>query len=182
MSPASQNARGSQRKKKGGRRPRRSVRSRSSHPRSSQRSSQKKKQHRLLPPPPLLPLSQITEANPVGKRGNLFAQHLDSAAQQDAQQPSSAASAQRGRYGVRFFTTFQQARSSKNELAESAEGYDQLNVVIVEEGDMQDAELLGVHPHIRLFAGQAWHLIHQRRQQEGWYQDGSGGVLENSAG
>ena len=153
---------------------------------SKRSSSPKKKKPRgdsssqspiLAPPPPLLPLSQIHEANPVGKRGNLLAKKLNPPPKTT---PSNSSAPPNLRYGVLFFSTFQQAHRDTQKLAETAPQYDQLNVVIAEEGDMQDATLLQTHPHIRVFAGSAWHLIHQRRAEEGWYEDHKMPVLENA--
>ncbi|MBP6218297.1 MAG: hypothetical protein KA436_06905 [Oligoflexales bacterium] len=67
------------------------------------------------------------------------------------------------------FDTFQQAKQAIPELIANCENCDQLNVVIREEGNMDDPELLGSHPKVKVYAGAAWTLIHERRQTDGWY-------------
>jgi hypothetical protein len=70
------------------------------------------------------------------------------------------------RYGILFFDTFQQAKADPAKLQDAAREFDQLNIVIKAEGDMNDPEL---RQYGMLYAGAAWHLIHTRRQDEGWY-------------
>lgn len=66
-----------------------------------------------------------------------------------------------------FFETFDEARSATQQLAELKSQCDQLNIVIRQEGDMNDQALLA---YGKVFAGAAWTLIHERRRDEGWYQ------------
>ena len=74
-------------------------------------------------------------------------------------------------YGVIFYDSFPLAKADGANIVKLAEGVDQLNVVIAAEGNMDDAELLGLSPKVKVFAGAAWHTIHQRRFAEGWYQE-----------
>jgi hypothetical protein len=41
--------------------------------------------------------------------------------------------------------------------------------VIRAEGNMDDPKLLGIDNKVKVFAGAAWTTIHERRQEEGWY-------------
>ncbi len=70
------------------------------------------------------------------------------------------------RYAVEFFGTFAEARSKSEELATKKQEVDQLNVVILEDGNMDDPDL---SRYGKIFAGAAWTLIHQRRVEDGWY-------------
>lgn len=70
------------------------------------------------------------------------------------------------RYGVVFFDNHAQAREDAARLQQMKTEVDQLNIVIKAEGNMDDPELLNFG---KIFAGEAWHLIHKRRVDEGWY-------------
>ena len=72
-------------------------------------------------------------------------------------------------YRVLFFKTFQEARQAKDTIAAECQNTNQLNVVIKEEGNMDDPSLLGIDPKVKVFAGDAWTLIHERRLKDGWY-------------
>lgn len=71
------------------------------------------------------------------------------------------------RIGVVILETFEVAREQLGVLAERAREYDQLNIVIRAEGNMDDPELSAVG---RVYAGTAWATIHERRIKEGWYE------------
>ena len=73
------------------------------------------------------------------------------------------------KYQALFFDTFQQAYDQQQKIVEACNHCDQLNVVIQAEGNMDDPKLLSLHPHIKVYAGKAWALIHRRRQEENWY-------------
>ena len=73
-------------------------------------------------------------------------------------------------YGVRFFDSFDQARSASQEILNISKHHDQVNIVIREEGDMDDPQLLGIHGSVKVYAGTAWTSIHERRCREGWYK------------
>ncbi len=73
------------------------------------------------------------------------------------------------KYGVLFFETFKLAHEQKILILENCKDVDQLNVVIKAEGDMDDREILNIHPKVKLFAGAAWALLHERRVEDGWY-------------
>lgn len=75
------------------------------------------------------------------------------------------------RYKVIIYDTFGVARNDKATILRIAQECDQLNLVIREEGNMEDPDLLGIHPKVKVFAGAAWALIHERRLAEGWFDD-----------
>lgn len=72
------------------------------------------------------------------------------------------------RYGVIFYDTFALAKADLETLAAKKAEFDQLNIVIRAEGDMDDPDLT---PYGKVFAGAAWALIHDRRVADGWYND-----------
>lgn len=71
-------------------------------------------------------------------------------------------------YGVAFYETLTAAREDIDALKLKARSVDRLNIVVKAEADMDDTELNRVG---KLFAGKAWHTIHERRVYEGWYID-----------
>jgi len=72
------------------------------------------------------------------------------------------------RYGVAIYDTLAAAKADKETIAAKAKEVDQFNLVIRAEGNMDDPELLALGP-VKIFAGAAWTLIHERRTQDGWY-------------
>ncbi|WP_141734973.1 hypothetical protein [Oligoflexus tunisiensis] len=72
------------------------------------------------------------------------------------------------RYGVVFYDNHAQAREDAANLQEKAKAVDQLNIVIRAEGNMDDPELVKFG---KVFAGEAWHLIHRRRVEDKWYDE-----------
>lgn len=70
---------------------------------------------------------------------------------------------------VIFFDSFAAAKRDKERIRTVCQDCEQMNVVVREEGNMDDEELLAVDPKVKVFAGEAWHLIHTRRQEDGWY-------------
>jgi len=74
------------------------------------------------------------------------------------------------RYGLVSYETFQAARADIATLQAKAREVDQLNIVIHAEGNMDDAELNAIG-NVKVFAGNAWTIIHERRNQEGWYDE-----------
>lgn len=72
------------------------------------------------------------------------------------------------RYGVVFYDTLNGAKEDQPRLLDKAKEVDQLNIVIRAEAPMDDAELL---QYGKLYAGAAWALIHDRRVEEGWYNE-----------
>ncbi|SMF40708.1 hypothetical protein [Pseudobacteriovorax antillogorgiicola] len=72
------------------------------------------------------------------------------------------------RYGVVFYDSFNAAKEDRENLLEKAREVDQLNIVVRAEGPMDDPELL---QYGKLYAGAAWALIHDRRVEEGWYNE-----------
>ncbi|MCX6130727.1 MAG: hypothetical protein NTX25_16920 [Proteobacteria bacterium] len=72
------------------------------------------------------------------------------------------------RYAVIFYETHAQAREDAANLEQKKAAVDQVNIVIRAEGSMEDPELL---KYGKVYAGEAWHLIHTRRVDEGWYNE-----------
>ncbi len=72
------------------------------------------------------------------------------------------------RYGVLFYETHILAKEAVAEIAAVSAQFDQLNIVIKTEGSMDDPELTA---HGRVYAGEAWSLIHKRRADDGWYNE-----------
>lgn len=74
------------------------------------------------------------------------------------------------RYAVAIFDTHQAAKADRAALVEQAATVDQLNIVIRAEGPMDDPELTSIG-NVKVFAGTAWALIHDRRVADGWYNE-----------
>ena len=72
------------------------------------------------------------------------------------------------RYGVVFYDTIEAAKEDGTVLLDKAREVDQLNIVIRAESPMDDSQLL---QYGKLFAGEAWTLIHERRVEDGWYNE-----------
>lgn len=72
------------------------------------------------------------------------------------------------RYGVVFFQTLEEAKSQADKILDKAKEVDQLNIVIRSEANMDDPELC---QYGKVFAGEAWALIHDRRVADGWYNE-----------
>jgi hypothetical protein len=70
------------------------------------------------------------------------------------------------KYQVLVYDTFAEAKSDVERLRSTAAGCDQLNIVVRQEGNMDDPELMAFG---KVFAGAAWALIHDRRIADGWY-------------
>ena len=70
------------------------------------------------------------------------------------------------RYAVIFFDNLAQAKENLEAIEQKSKACDQLNIVLKAEGPMDDEQLLQFG---KLFAGEAWTLIHTRRVEEGWY-------------
>lgn len=72
------------------------------------------------------------------------------------------------KYGVIVFDTLAQAHQDQDQIRSKADEVDQLNVVIRAEANMDDPVLVKI-PKVKVFAGTAWALIHDRRIADGWY-------------
>jgi len=72
------------------------------------------------------------------------------------------------RYAVAIFDTVQAAKADLENLMAKAAEVDQLNIVIRAESNMDDPDLSTL-PKVKVFAGAAWTLIHERRISDGWY-------------
>lgn len=72
------------------------------------------------------------------------------------------------KYGLIFYDTLQAAKNDIATLKELSSQYDQLNIVIRAEVTVETPELL---PYGKVFTGAAWALIHERRKQDGWYDE-----------
>ena len=68
-----------------------------------------------------------------------------------------------------FFDNLASAKSDRENILKQAQGVDQVNVVIRAEAPMDDPELM--LPNVKVFAGAAWTLIHERRKTDGWYEE-----------
>lgn len=73
-------------------------------------------------------------------------------------------------YQVVFYPTFVAAIKDADAIRAMCTKSDFVNVVVKAEGDMTNPEILGIDPKVRLFAGEAWDLIHHRRIEEKWYE------------
>ena len=73
------------------------------------------------------------------------------------------------KYNLIVFDTFNEAKAARKRIEVLCAESEQVNVVIREEGNMEDGVLLGIDPKVKVFAGKAWTTIHERRAQEGWY-------------
>ena len=72
------------------------------------------------------------------------------------------------KYGLIFYETLQAAKNDTANLKELSGQYDQLNIVVRAEVTVETPELL---PFGKVFTGAAWALIHERRKQDGWYDE-----------
>jgi hypothetical protein len=72
------------------------------------------------------------------------------------------------KYGIQFYETLQSAKADIAKLREAAAQCDQLNIVVRAEPTVDDPELLQIG---KVFSGAAWTLIHERRRQDGWYDE-----------
>lgn len=72
------------------------------------------------------------------------------------------------KYGIVFFETLQAARNDVANLEKLTLQYDQLNIVIRAELATETPDL---NQYGKVFAGAAWALIHERRKQDGWYEE-----------
>lgn len=73
------------------------------------------------------------------------------------------------KYNLVFFDTFADAKAGAQRIQELAVSSEQVNVVIREEGNMDDRDLLAVDTRVKVYAGKAWTSIHERRLADGWY-------------
>ncbi len=75
---------------------------------------------------------------------------------------------------VSYYPTFQSAREDQEKLAQLKAECDQLNIIIEEEASVS-AEQLEDDPELikygKVFAGAAWTMIHERREEEGFYKN-----------
>jgi hypothetical protein len=72
------------------------------------------------------------------------------------------------RYGIVFYDTLQAAKADIEQISRQATEFDQLNVIVRNEANMDDPDFNQIEK-VKLFAGAAWTLIHERRKEEGWY-------------
>ena len=69
-----------------------------------------------------------------------------------------------------FFDSFSEAKNSEDKILPLCEKYKQVSLVIKEEGDMDDKDLLGLHPAVKIYAGVAWTKVHEMRKDEDLYE------------
>ncbi len=67
-----------------------------------------------------------------------------------------------------LYENLQLAKADLENLRAKAKEFDQINIVLRAEGGMEDPELTAI-PNAKVFAGTAWTLIHERRKEDGWY-------------
>jgi hypothetical protein len=115
-------------------------------------------------PAPLKPLSKIKHSGPCGSGLNPLAPSKQEAYAQYRKKDKKS-------YGIIFFESFNDAKKQKDAIQAASHKFDQLNVVIKAEGDMDDQDILVISHKIKLFAGAAWTLIHERRMNDGWYSE-----------
>lgn len=72
------------------------------------------------------------------------------------------------KYGLIFYETLQAARADTLNLQTLSSQFDQLNIVIRAEVTTDTADL---GSYGKVFTGAAWALIHERRKQDGWYDE-----------
>ena len=75
------------------------------------------------------------------------------------------------KYQVMFFESIPSALFAQAEILDQSSRYDQLNIVIRSEGANNDPTLQALNDNIKVYAGNAWWLIHERRKTEGWYDN-----------
>lgn len=119
--------------------------------------------HDTVAPSPILALKKIPSSSPVGSGLNPFAGDFlsDKADGQKTGAPTF--------FKVLFYDSFKDAKESAGVIKGNCSGCDQLNVVIKAEGNMDDPDLLSIDGKVKVFAGEAWTLIHKRRSEDGWY-------------
>ncbi len=66
--------------------------------------------------------------------------------------------------GVYFFDTFANAKKILEQKFSKRPSLDEIQVVIKQEGNMEDPEL---QKYGRVYAGAAWYIIHERRVADG---------------
>ncbi|MCY4380881.1 MAG: hypothetical protein OXC40_04865 [Proteobacteria bacterium] len=134
----------------------------------------------------VLTLKEIKSANPAlvesiyGSSDDLF-RDLQGSRGPDAHTVDVSDYDQDKKMKVIFFKTFKEAHQNLSLIADSTSDCDQLNVVIDEEGDMNDQQIKSVGEKVRVFAGEAWSLIHKRREEDGWYENHFPHVAENTS-
>lgn len=72
-------------------------------------------------------------------------------------------------YKMVIYDTFNAAKQDREVIQKLCSGADQVNVVVRAEGNMDDPEILDIDQKVKLYAGAAWSLIHERRLTDGWY-------------
>ena len=115
-----------------------------------------------IAPSPLVALHKIQNSSPVGTGKNPSSSEFHDSSNEKQKKPAF--------YKVLFFDTFKSAKQAFEEIKTRCSGCDQLNIVIKAEGNMEDPELLSIDGKVKVFAGEAWSLIHKRREEEGWYE------------
>ena len=75
------------------------------------------------------------------------------------------------RYSLLIFDTLYEAAQAKERIEASCAECDRLNVVIREEGLRDLAEIETVNERVKVYQGAAWTLIHERRRDDGWYNE-----------
>jgi hypothetical protein len=74
------------------------------------------------------------------------------------------------KYGLVIFNTFEAAYQNLEKIKNKTQDVDQLNIVIHAEGNIDNPKLNKIDK-VKVFAGTAWTLIHDRRVEDGWYDE-----------
>ncbi len=81
-------------------------------------------------------------------------------------------------FAVLFFDTVPQAIAAKDAIKQKSDEVENLNIVIKAETDRNIPELTELG---KVFAGEAWTIIHQRRVADGWYNEPHEVFIEEQA-
>ena len=64
---------------------------------------------------------------------------------------------------VIFTDTFSSTKKESEKIKNFCTSYNQVKIIIKQEGNMYDEEILSISPKIKIYAGVAWTLIYKRR-------------------
>jgi hypothetical protein len=73
------------------------------------------------------------------------------------------------KYGILFFDSIPAALAGRDAILTLCATADQVNVVIRAEGVAQEGLVLAIHAKVKVFCGNAWWIIHERRKADAWY-------------
>jgi len=70
---------------------------------------------------------------------------------------------------ILFFSNFNETKAEKERLTKLCDKYDAVYLIIKEENKEEHQEFLLLSQKIKIYTGNAWTLIFNRRIEEGWY-------------